>query len=350
MRRLFSLLLFLLLSFGGTGNAMAQAHAPTISVGNTWKYSVSISLGDLVSEMEEGMQDVDLEGTVNLTVVSRQTVEVLNHSYDAWVIELEGDFDVEFAYTIPDTGTFLITAPAVSEGTLYLDNDSFEYVMTSLTITSNFRRFSVTFSLLLEAETYLAILSDTWDFPFDVGSAGSASGEGLSHARYSVGMSGTLVEENETTVRYAYNQTYECTDHLNVTVEAGEFEAYEVNASSPGIYLFGFPGGQRKEYYSENVNNNVRVEVYDNRTALVGEWNLLSYVESPTRGSGLEFLLITLIIIMLIVVAVIILLKRRSREATDRVRAVEVKRVCRRCGSDIPEGQMTCPLCGRAIW
>ncbi|MFQ5911057.1 MAG: zinc ribbon domain-containing protein, partial [Thermoplasmata archaeon] len=332
-------------------HAVGQAEAPLISIGNTWKYSVELSLSDFIGEMEEGFENVTLQGTVTMVVKSRQIVEVLNRSYDTWAIDLLGDFDVGFAYTVPDLGTITVNAPAETKGTVYLDNETFEYVKTSFTTTSHFRRFTITFDLLLEAETSLNISTDSWNFPYDVGSVGITSGSGVSFAHYVMKMSGTVMAENETSASFSYNPTYECTKKRNVTVEAGAFRTYKVTVSSPGIYFFGPFDGYRHEFYSNGVNNIVRAEVYSNENELLGEWELLSYEESPASArGGLEILLVILIIIAVILILIAIFVLRSSRrKTTEDTPGSAVSMNCRRCGSEIPEGQGICPSCGRAI-
>ncbi|MFQ6129023.1 MAG: zinc ribbon domain-containing protein [Thermoplasmata archaeon] len=354
-KTLFSIFLVLILSLGGVGNASAEVQAPNLSIGDTWKYSVNLALSGLIGEAEEGLRNVTLQGTITMMIDSNQTVEVLNRSYDVWVIGLEGDFDIEFTYTIPDVGTFLMHAPAEGEGTIFLDNESFEYVKASLSVSAKFRRYSLFFELLVEAETSLNVSADNWNFPYDVGSVGNTSGHGVSYAHYVAKVNGAVVEENETRLSYEYDSSYECIEHRNVTVEAGDFQAYKVNVSSPGMYFFfGSFEGHRHEFYSNGVNNNVIVEVYGSEGGLLGEWSLDYYAESPPEVSnGLESLLILLVvvIVMILILIAILVSKRKSRkEETDDTEYFGGREVCRRCGSEIPKGQTRCPSCGRAIW
>ena len=64
--------------------------------------------------------------------------------------------------------------------------------------------------MLVETETSLDIENDDWYFPFDTGDAGTTTGHGLSYAHYVARVNGEVVEENATTVPYAYNSAYEC--------------------------------------------------------------------------------------------------------------------------------------------
>ena len=351
LRSRLSILLVLILYSGTAGSVTAEAEAPVLSVGNEWKYSVSLSLVSLIGQAEGGFEDVSIQGTVTMVVESRRTVEVLARTYDAWVIALEGDFDVAFTYTIPDLGPLTMSAPASSEGFLFLDSDSFEYVKSSVTITSRFTRFSVTFEMVVETETSLDIENDDWHFPFDTGDAGTTTGHGLSYAHYVARVNGEVVEENETTVPYAYNSAYECVELLDVGVEAGNFQAYRLNVSSPGMYLFGYSEGYRHEYYSNEVNNSVDVDIYDSDDELIGQWSLISYGRSQDGANDwTTALLILLALVLLIIIAIaVLLLRRRSREATVEQTPSSGKRACRRCGTEIPEGQSACPACGRTI-
>ena len=121
------ILLVLLLFIGTAGKVSAEAEAPALVAGAEWEYSVFMSLGNLIGQVEGGFEDLLIEGTVVMTVDSMQTVSVLGRTYDAWVISVEGDFDVEFTYVVPDLGPLTMSAPAGSEGYLYLDNESYEY-------------------------------------------------------------------------------------------------------------------------------------------------------------------------------------------------------------------------------
>ncbi len=350
LRSRLSVLLVLILYVGTAGGVTAEAEAPALSVGNEWEYSVHMSLDNLIGQVEGGFEDMSILGTIRMTVESRQTVEVLSRMYDAWVITLEGDFEVTFTYTIQDLGPLTMTAPASLEGSLFLDNDSFEYVKSSLEIMSRFSKFSVLFEMAVEVETSLDIESDTWHFPFDAGDTGVTTGQGLSHIHYVAKVNGEVVGEDEAKVPYAYSSAYECVGLQQVDAEAGSFQAYELNVSSPGMYLFGYSEGYRHEYFSNEVNNSVEVDIYDSGDELIGEWNLVSYGESQDgSGDWTAGLLIALALLLIIGLIVTLLLRRRSREATAERTSSSGKRVCRRCGTEIPEGRSACPACGRTI-
>ena len=194
------------------------------------------------------------------------------------------------------------------------------------------------------------IETDTWHFPFDAGDTGMTTGQGLSYIHYVAKVNGEVVGEDEATVPYAYSSAYECVGLQQVDVEAGSFQAYELNVSSPGMYLFGYSEGYRHEYFSNEVNNSVEVDIYDSGNELIGEWNLVSYGESQDgSGDWTAGLLIALALLLIIGLIAALLLRRRSREATVERTSSSGKRVCRRCGTEIPEGQSACPTCGRTI-
>jgi hypothetical protein len=349
----FQVLIVLMLCIGATGNASAEAEAPALATGMEWEYSVSLSLGDLIGQVEEGFEDLFIDGTVLMTVDSLETVHVLGRPYDAWVISVKGDFDVRFTYVIPDIGPLTMTAPAFGEGFVYLDNESYEYVRSSIEITSRFTRFSLTFDIVVEIETSLDIESDTWHFPFDSGDAGTTTGHGLGSAHFVARVNGDLLGENETSIPFTYDSAYECQNLAEVSVDAGSFQAYEVEVSSAGPYLFGYTGGDRREYYSNEVNNNVEVLVYDEEDQLIGEWRLLSYGKSHV-GSAMDWIpiltILFLFILLVILTLVFIMLRGRSQEKLAEGRAFPADRVCRRCGDNVPEDESVCPSCGRAIW
>jgi hypothetical protein len=351
MKSRLQILVVLILFIGMTGDVSAEAEAPEFAAGTAWEYSVSSSLGSLIGQVEGGFEDLFIEGTVVMAVDSMHSVSVLGRTYDAWIISVEGDFDVEFTYNVPDLGPLTMTAPAGSEGYLYLDNESYEYVKSLMTITSRFTKFSMTFEFVIEIETSLDIEGDTWHFPFDVGASGTSTGHGLSSAYYVAKVNGDVMGENETSVPFSYTSDYECLDFKEVSVDAGSFQTYEVNASSAGPYLFGYPQGYRREYFSNEVNNSVEILVYDEGHELIGEWELLSYGER--EGGSMDWTLCLSILVALVLLLVIlgaIMLRRRSRERTLESESSSVTRVCRRCGVVIPEGESACPSCGRAIW
>lgn len=334
----------------GAGNALAEAQAPDLSIGNTWTYSISLTFGSLVGEVEEGFEDVTLQGTFKMMIESVQAIEVLNRSYVTWVLDLEGDFEIGFTYNVPGLGPIMMSAPASSEGTMYLDRESFEYVKASFSIWSYFSSYSFSFSLLIETESSYNISTDSWDFPYEIGSSGMTSGYGFSHFHYLARADGDILGENETIESYEYNLTYRCIDHQDVNVEAGDFEAYVVNVSSPGIYFFGYPEGYRCDYYSNDTKGNIKVEIFDSSGEPLGEWNLVSFEESPATED-----LISLLVLLTIIIAIILIL------VASRIRARRIRRkiedhdslqtmVCRRCGAQIQDEQETCPSCGRSIW
>ncbi|MCJ2669753.1 MAG: zinc ribbon domain-containing protein [Thermoplasmata archaeon] len=352
LRSRLSILLVLILYFGTAGGVTAEAEAPALSVGNEWEYSVHMSLDNLIGQVEGGFEDMSIQGTIRMAVEPRQTVEVLSRTYDAWVIALEGDFEVTFTYTVQDLGPLTMTAPASLEGSLFLDNDSFEYVKSSQEITSRFSKFSVLFEMAVEVETSLDIETDTWHFPFDAGDTGMTTGQGLSYIHYVAKVNGEVVGEDEATVPYAYSSAYECVGLQPVDVEAGSFQAYELNVSSPGMYLFGYSEGYRHEYFSNEVNNSVEVDIYDSGDELIGEWNLVSYGESQDGAidwTTALLVLLALVLLIIIIAIAVLLLRRKSREATAGQTPSSGKRACRRCGAEIPEGQNACPACGRTI-
>jgi ribosomal protein L40E len=349
-KAIFAFFLALVLIFVRTGNATGEAQAPDLSIGNTWTYSVHLALGDIVGEVEEGFEDVTIQGTIKMVIESEQTIEVLNRSYVAWVLDLEGDFGIEFTYNVPGLGSVVMSAPATSEGTLYLDTESFEYVKASFSIWSYFSRYSFSFSLLIETESYFNISIDSWDFPYEIGSVGVTSGYGFSHFHYLAQADGDILGENETAQSYEYNSTYECLDRQDVNVEAGDFEAFRVNVSSLGVYFFGYSEGYRYEYYSNDVKGNVKVEIFGSGGELLGEWDLISFEESPAA----EDLIILLVLLIIIVVMILILIAPWLRSRKSRQRMIEDDsplrtKVCRRCGAQIKDGQETCPDCGSTI-
>jgi hypothetical protein len=350
LRSRLSVLLVFILYLGTAVSVAAEAEEPVLSVGNEWEYSVHMSLDNLIGQVEGGFEDASIQGTVTMAVESRRMVEVLGRTYDAWVIALEGDFEVTFTYTIQDMGPLTMSAPASLKGSLFLDNDSFEYVKSSQEITSRFSKFSMLFEMVVEVETSLDIETDTWHFPFDAGDIGMTTGQGQSHVHYVAKMNGDVVEEDEATMPFAYSSAYECVGLQQVDVEAGSFQAYELNVSSPGMYLFGYSEGYRHEYFSNEVNNSVEVDIYDSEDELMGEWNLVSYGEiQDGSGDWTAGLLIALALLLIIGLIVALLLRRRSREATAEWTSSSGKRVCRRCGTEIGEGQGACPACGRTI-
>lgn len=350
LRSRLSVLLVIILYLGTAVSVTAEAEGPVLSVGNEWEYSVHMSLDNLIGQVEGGFEDVSIQGTITMAVESRRTVEVLGRTYDAWIIALEGDFEVTFTYTIQDLGPLTMTAPANLKGSLFLDNESFEYVKSSLEITSRFSKFSMLFEMAVEVETSLDIESDTWHFPFDAGDTGMTTGQGQSYVHYVAKVNGDVVEEDEATVPFAYSSAYECEGLQQVDVEAGRFQAYELNVSSPGMYLFGYSEGYRHEFYSNEVNNSVEVDIYDSGDDLIGEWSLVSYGESQDgSGDWTAGLLIALALLLIVGLIVALLLRKRSREATAERTSSFGKSVCRRCGTEIPEGQGACPACGRTI-
>lgn len=347
----FAFFLSVALISGGVENALAEARAPDLSIGNTWTYSVDLTFSDLVAELEEGFEDVTLQGSIKMTVESDKTIEVLNRSYATWVLNLEGDFDIGFTYNVPGLGPVVMSAPATSEGTLYLDSDSFEYVKASFSIWSYFSRYSFSFSLLIETEFLANISTDSWDFPYEIGSVGVTSGHGFNHFYYLAQADGNVLAENETTLSYEFNSTYECMDRQGVNVEAGNLEAYMVNVSSPGIYSFGYSEGYRHDYYSNDMKGNVKVEVFESSGELLGEWNLVSFEESPAAGNPIGMLVLLTITVAMILVLIAAFL--RARSSTRRIIEdydIQPTIVCRRCGAQIQDGQETCPSCGRTIW
>ena len=83
LRSRLSILLVLILYLGTAGSVTAEAEVPVLSVGNEWKYSVSLSLVNLIGQVEGGFEDVSVQGTVTMVVESRRMVEVLDGTYDA---------------------------------------------------------------------------------------------------------------------------------------------------------------------------------------------------------------------------------------------------------------------------
>ena len=346
---LFLVSIALTLIFGLAGTALAQAEEPNLAIENQWSYSVHFSMGEFAGEIDEGFQNATLTGLVQMEIVAREIVEILNHTYEVWIVEMTGEFEVFFSYDVPNLGIVQITAPAHSMGYVYLDSESFKYVRADLEITSRFRQFSFLFDLQIDVEMSVDVQNDTWTFPFDVGSQGVVTGNALTYAHYVFKVNGGVVAEDTRGSAHVYDADYDCTEWMNVRVGDREYEAYVLNISTPGIYsFFGLETGHRIEYYASDLRGPARVYVHDSGGERIGEWSLISFRVSRDKSTGgMEFLLAGLILLLLLVLGTILVRRRskiRGAEGFDGVQN------CRRCGAEIGQDETTCPKCGRAIW
>ena len=240
----------------------AAVDGPTLTVGDTWTYSMNMS----------AFEGFELRGRVTLTVTARLATTVDGVSLDAFQVDAEGQGSAGGTIGTP-IGTFPFAGVWELTGRQLLETQGLKLVKGVLDLRANGTvdtdPFPTPFALILQNTTTARILSDGWRFPHDVGDAAGVVSwvNATQDVSFEVGF---LSDTNHTAGTGEVTLEYRLPSETDVTTPAGAFHAYAIEET--------WPDGTRNVYsYAPTVGNHVRTATYNATGGLLGNTELVSY-------------------------------------------------------------------------
>lgn len=328
----------------------AQVEAPMYHKGMSWKYLVALNVTN-----DPNRTSIELEGTLKSEIGDLLSIAINKTEVGAYEVLLSGGGEAFVTMTVPNFGPQQVQGEWVVYGNLFLDNKSYEYVKSNVTVEIHGNIFGLSYRMVIASRTESEISKDTWNYPFSVGDEGSVLSNATMNSTYEVWLGSLEINETQINERTELSGTYSCVSHSGLRVPAGDFEAYEIEATgNPPLFgVMGPVSGRERLYYSPDARNNVKVLYYDNDEKLVAHQELISYSTGDGGNAVTYWLWVAIPILFLLLVAVIVFVKGRgsvteipgapSKEAPTEM-------ICRWCGTKIPVGDVVCPNCGRTVF
>lgn len=271
--RLIPVLLLVVVLLAAARPARADVEAPRWSAGDFWDYRVRIAV-------EDGL--LILNGTLRVTVASLGPAVVKNATVVAYTTQLVGRGDVQTSGTGPQVhGRWNLS------GEQRVESVGFKVVSSVTEVDANgVADPFIPFWFQVQNATESAILTDTWQYPLDVGKAGTLVTNTSFRERVRFGYGTT---SQDTTAQGTYNRSlaFDARGASRVTAPAGGFDALELRIAWPS-------GETDSWFYSAAVGNNVRTETRNATGGKVAEGELLTYryraLEPPASFLGLPLM------------------------------------------------------------
>gem|GEM_PF-3509721 len=250
---LFIMSAVLIIPSAESSNAKAEsAPMPTWNVGDMWNYSFSMNAGDI-------------NGDINVSIVKLETITVNSNEYDVYNVSahyeysgtslgmnVEGSTDIIDYYCRSDTST-------VKE--ILTVNETYDYGTDTYTY---YNRTTTTYNPP----------EDSNQFPIEVGESWSVTT--TAHINWYYELTGYPSQSGEGDSAISYDCA--CVKTESVCVFGTTYSTFVINTTREGT--------NHTSYYSPDVRNTVKYEMYDETGGLTTEMDLVSYSigATPTRS------------------------------------------------------------------
>jgi hypothetical protein len=296
---------FGILSSSASLVASAYMPEPRYHAGDSWTYSTEMT--------EQGM--LVMSGSISMEIVGEDTITIGDNSYD--VVENE----------IGGSGTFTGLIMNMSAeghwavvGTEYWDVQTVERVSTYLSTeaegTVDAGLFQLNFSMTSTVTTKDDIISDSWQYPVDVGNTGLVRVDRHYNMSVTIEIDGMPPVSMYNETQAVIDVNYHCEAETTITVGAGTYEVYVINKTDSS-------GSREMNYYLPEAAAGAKIERYGPLGEMIGEYDLQSFSyegpEEPTNyflGIPTEYwILIAVAVNTIVILSIALILMKRKKNA-----------------------------------